>query len=95
MEVLITDRLHKGCMVSGKSPRLISMRRLSAKEVAFARKNTIRRYYLPRLNEYASSEFFNEFDTFWNHVVTPFGTDHPFWRNAVSSKMQEWERSFA
>ena len=95
MELLITDRLHKGCMITGKSPRLISMRKLSAKEIAFARKNMISRYYLPSLNEYESTEFFKEFDKFWDQVIKPFGPDHPFWRNVVSSKMQEWEKSCA
>jgi len=95
MELLITDRLHKGCIIKGKSPRLISMRKLSAKEISFARKNAIRRYYLPSLNEYESADFFKEFDKFWDQVIKPFRTDHPFWRNVVSSKMQEWERSVA
>src|SRR4030042_3285010 len=95
MELLITDRLHKGCMITGKSPRLISMRKLSAKEIAFARKNMISRYYLPSLDEYESAEFFKEFDKFWDQVIKPFGPDHPFWRNVVSSKMQEWEKSCA
>ncbi|MBA7468767.1 hypothetical protein ES707_04020 [subsurface metagenome] len=95
MELLITDRLHKGCMIKGKSPRLISMRKLSAKEISFARKKAIRRYYLPSLNEYESADYFKEFDKFWDQVIKPFRTDHPFWRNVVSSKMQEWERSVA
>lgn len=94
-ELLITDRLHKGCMIRGKSPRLVSMRRLSAKEITFARKKKIRRYYLPVLNKDESAEFFREFDKFWDQVIKPFGTYHPFWRNVVSSKMQEWERSSA
>ena len=95
MELLITDRLHKGCIIRGQSSRLLLMRRLSKKEIAFARKAMIRRYYLPSLNEYESAEFFKEFDKFWDQVIKPFGTDHPFWRNVVSSKMQEWEQSVA
>ena len=95
MKILITSRLHKGCIIKGKSPRLISMRKLSSKEISFARKNRIRRYYLPSLNEEESEEFFKEFDKFWDQVLKPFSAESPFWRNIVSSKMQEWERSAA
>ena len=95
MELIITDRLHKGCMIIDKPPHFVSTRKLSAKEIAFARKNTIRRYYLPSLNEYESAEFFEEFDKFWDQVVKPFNAKSPFWRNVVSSKMQGWEQSSA
>ena len=88
MKFLITNRLHKGCIIEGESPRLISMQELSAKEIAFARKNAIRRYYLPSLSEKECAEFYKEFDTFWDQVIKPFDTDDPFWRNVVSSKMQ-------
>jgi len=76
-------------------PRLVSMRTLRKREILIARKLRIRRYYLPSLNKAESAEFFKEFDKFWDQVVKPFGHDHVFWRNVVSSKMQEWERSAA
>ena len=95
INLIITDRLHKAVIVGGKIPRLISMRSLAKKEVVLARKLGIRRYYMQSLKEAESAEFFKELDTFWDQVIKPFGFDHPFWRNAVSSKMQEWERSAA
>jgi hypothetical protein len=95
IELIITDRLHKRVIIKGREPYMISMRKLSSKEIFFARQIGIRRYYLPSLNEKESGEFFEKFDEFWNQVVKPFDSDHPFWRNAVSSKMQEWESSAA
>jgi hypothetical protein len=94
-EIILTDRLHKGLITGSGEHYFLSMRKLSPKEVLFARQTGIRRYYLPSLNEEESEEFFKEFDNFWDQVIKHFGTDHPFWRNVVSSKMQEWERSVA
>jgi hypothetical protein len=95
IDLVITDRLHPG-VVKGKSlPHLISMRPLKKEEISLARKMRIRRFYLPSLTEAESVEFLQEFDTFWDQMIRPFGADHPFWRNVVSSKMQEWERSAA
>jgi len=48
---------------------------------------------MPSLTETESAEFFREFDKFWDQLISHFDHDHPFWRNAVSSKMQEWENS--
>lgn len=95
IELIITDRLHRKIGVSKSLPRLVSMRTLRKSEIIIARKLRIRRYYLPSLNKAESTEFFKEFDKFWDQVIKPFGTSHPFWRNVVSSKMQEWERSAA
>ena len=93
IELIITDRLHKGLIIQDKSLRLIATRKLYAKEITLAKKNGIGRYYIPTLNEDESADFFKEFDRFWDQVVKSFGHDHLFWRNVVSSKMQEWERS--
>lgn len=95
IELIITDRLHRKIVTSKSLPRLVSMRALRKREILIARKLRIRRYYLPSLNKAESVEFFKEFDKFWDQVIKPFGPSHPFWRNVVSSKMQEWERSAA
>jgi hypothetical protein len=68
---------------------------LTKKEVVLAKELGISRYYLPNLSKTESAEFLKEFDKFWDLVVKPFYSDHPFWRNVVSSKMQEWESSIA
>lgn len=94
-EIILTDRLHKGVITGRGDHYLLSMRKLSRQEVLFARQTGIRRYYLPPLNEEESAEFLKEFDRFWDQVVKPFNAESPFWRNVVSSKMQEWERSVA
>ena len=95
LELIITDRLHRKIGVSKSLPRLVSMRTLSKREILIAKELGIRRYYLPSLDKAESAEFFKEFDKFWDQVIKPFDTDHVFWRNVVSSKMQEWERSAA
>lgn len=94
-EIILTDRLHKGLITGSGEHYFLSMRKLSPKEVLFARQTGIRRYYLPSLNEEESEEFFKEFDRFWDQVVKPFNVESPFWRNVVSSKMQGWEQSSA
>ncbi len=93
VELTITDRLHRKIFVDKTSPRLISMRPLTKKEIMLARRLGICRYYLPSLTETESAEFFKEFNSFWDQLINHFGQDHPFWRNGVSSKMQEWENS--
>ena len=93
IELIITDRIHTKVASGKSSPRFISMRPLKRREIAIAKRIGINRYYLPNLNRTESDIFFAEFDRFWNAVIKPFGSEHPFWRNAVSSKMQEWERS--
>lgn len=95
LELIITDRLHRKIVTGKDSPRLISMRRLKKREIVLARRMKIHRFYLPSLTKIESTEFFKEFDKFWNQIVKPFGSEHAFWRNIVSSKMQEWERSAA
>ena len=95
IELIITNRLHQKIVVEKNLARLISMRPLTQKEIEFAKKLGIRRFYLPSLTETESIEFLREFDEFWNQLVQPFGSGHPFWRNVASSKMQEWESSTA
>ncbi len=93
IKLILTDRLHRGVIVKDRVHHVISMRMLSDREVSFARQAGIRRYYLQALDEQESVDFFKRFDEFWDQVVSPFGPEHPFWRNVVSSKMQEWEQS--
>ena len=93
IELIITSRLHRGVFAGRNSPRLFSMRPLIRHETILVRRLGIGRYYLPSLNKTESAEFFREFDSFWNQLIAHFDHDHPFWRNAVSSKMQEWENS--
>ena len=93
VDLIITDRLHQRVFIDKTLPRLISMRPLTKKEIVLARKLGICRYYLPSLTDAEAAEFFKEFDKFWDQVIMPFGHDHPFWRNIVSSKMQEWDNS--
>lgn len=95
LELIITDRIHSKVASGKSSPRFISMRPLKRREIAIAQRIGLNRYYLPNLNQKESDVFFAEFDHFWDEVIKPFGTKHPFWRNAVSSKMQEWEKSAA
>ena len=93
IKLIITNRLYPGVFTNEPLARLISLRPLVKKEIACARKMGIRRFYLPSLAQIESEVFFKEFDKFWDQAVEPFGSDHVFWRNIVSSKMQEWERS--
>ncbi len=93
VDLTITDRLHQKIFKDKTLPHLISMRPLTKKEIVLARRLGICRYYLPSLTETESAEFFKEFDNFWDQLISHFDHDHPFWRNAVSSKMQEWENS--
>jgi hypothetical protein len=94
IDLIITNQLHRKIVVYKNQPRLISMRALKRKEILLAREQGISKYYLPSLNEAESENFFKEFDKFWDSLIKPFDSRHFFWRNVVSSKMQEWERSF-
>lgn len=93
--LILTNYLHEAVPVGFSQCRLIAMRPLDKKEVEIARQNQIERYYLPSLTEAEETIFFNKFDIFWNQFVSPFDEKHSFWRNVISSKMQEWERSAA
>ena len=95
LNLVLTDRLHSKLFDEGINLRLITMRPLQVEESRLAEKVGLKRFFLPPLSETDSDEFFREFDHFWDKLINPFQNDHPFWRNAVSSKMQEWERSTA
>lgn len=93
LELVITNHLGRNVLIEKRKQYLLSMRRLTVGEVSFARKMNIKRYCLPSLSNEESSEFFIELDRFWNELIKPYSFRHPFWRNALSSKMQEWEKS--
>lgn len=94
MRIIITGSLNKQIFSEPLSPfRFITFRDLSHKEVAWARSIGLKRFYLPSLTKEESVNFFYEFDKFWDGIVQNFNSHHCFWRNAVSSKMQEWEKS--
>ena len=71
------------------------MKTLSSREIILAKKYSIMRYNLPELNEEEQLGFYNEFDSCWDIVIKYYKSNHPFWRNAISSKMQEWDKSVA
>jgi hypothetical protein len=93
LELIITDRFHRKIVAGNRLPQLIAMRPQSKREIGLARKLGIKRFYLPNLSKAEAEDFFEEVDKLWDEVIKPFGSDHPFWRNVVSSNMQEWERS--
>ncbi|MFH1094165.1 MAG: hypothetical protein V1739_08485 [Candidatus Omnitrophota bacterium] len=96
LKIKIVDKLSERALQDHiESLRLISMRQLTQVEVALARARGLRWYCLPSLGQKNVQEFYEKFDAFWDGVVQPFSEDHCFWRNPVSSKMQEWERSLA
>lgn len=70
-----------------------SSRKLSAKEIHIARSYKIRRYDLTSLDDLHRKSFFANLDLFWDDVLKYHGKNPYFWRNCVSSKMQEWEES--
>jgi hypothetical protein len=95
MRIAITNRIHEKMNIDGGELLLLSTRTLSPREIELARGKKIKRLYLPSLSAKETEEFFQEFDLFWDGVVKAFAPDHFFWRNVVSSKMQEWEESAA
>lgn len=93
VEIIITDQLHRGLKMEGRKFQLVTMRKISCREVVRAKKIGLRRYYLPNLTHEEKQKFIKEYGQFWDQVIEPFDSDHPFWRNTISSKMQEWEES--
>ncbi len=68
-------------------------RKLSRAEVRVILSKGLKRYYLKPLSAKQEQEFFSAFEQLWEKVVKGKGANDPFWRNSVSSKMQEWENS--
>lgn len=76
-----------------RAPYYFSLRKLFSDEVAVAKDCGLKRYCLPQLSSSQESKFFQEFDAFWEQVIHGRDRRESFWRNGVSSKMQEWENS--
>lgn len=93
MKVAITQSLDNRTCRQLAGFRLLSLKNLSRKEVAVARKHGINRFYLPSLTDDETDKFMHEFDLFWDNITSKFPQDNIFWRNAVSSKMQPWSNS--
>lgn len=68
-----------------------STRKLFSQEIKCIRYHELKRYYLKSLTQDHEREFFTAFDQAWARVIEGRGPADPFWRNSVSSKMQEWE----
>lgn len=68
-------------------------RKLTRGELRFIKNRGLRRFFLPSLDDIQSGRFFTDFDLFWDSVLAGQGKNPYFWRNVVSSKMQEWENS--
>ncbi|MCK5214108.1 MAG: hypothetical protein KAR05_01990 [Candidatus Omnitrophica bacterium] len=83
----LDDSLRKFSIIAG--------RKLSANEIACAKEMNLNWYYCPPLSAEEQKAYFGHFKKFWDQVIDGFGPQHHFWRNVVSSKMQEWERSCA
>ena len=64
--------------------------KLSRAEIRVIRCAGLRRYYLKPFSAQQEKKFFSAFEELWEKVVKGRGPDDPFWRNGVSSKMQEW-----
>src|SRR3989338_4262507 len=93
--VILTDRLRAQLTFEQSLPRFIAMRKLTRDEVTLARLKGLRRYYLPSFSEGESKAFLKEYDALWKGVILSAGRNSLFWRNSVSSKMQEGERSLS
>lgn len=70
-----------------------TIRKLTHGELRFIRLKGLTRFLLPSLDSIQSERFFADFDSFWKNVLSAHGKNPYFWRNVVSSKMQEWENS--
>ena len=93
LRILLTDRVAAKIPADFHFARLFTARKLSQAESLYLRRSGIKRFYLPTLSSEDVILFFAAFDRFWDTLIRDFGRDHVFWRNAVSSKMQEWESS--
>lgn len=70
-------------------------KKLSEREMRIVRSSGIQRYRLLSLDDLQQRRFIADFDSFWDGILKHQGKNHYFWRNVVSSKMQEWESSAA
>ena len=92
---ILTDRINKKIARDYSGCFFISHRRLSRREVQLIHEFNFRRMYLSKFDDLEKEGFYREFDRFWNELIRDFGPQHVFWRNAVSSKMQEGSQSIS
>ena len=91
VELWVTNSLNDSISSNNGPAYFLASRKLSQGEIKFLKKKNISRFYLQTLNSLQQEIFLKELDLFWDQLVADFGPDHQFWRNVVSSKMQEWE----
>ncbi len=94
LKIFLTDRVDINVPMEFQGARLWTTRKFSPSEIKCLQARGIKRFYLPALSPENLVEFFGEFDHFWDGIVENFPSDHAFWRNGISSKMQAWEASF-
>ena len=92
-KLIITNKLNKNLINNVNSLEFISFKKLTKKEIDLAKLASVSRYEIPKLNRKEKLEFYNEFDKCWDMITKNHETKHPFWRDAISSKMQEWDKS--
>lgn len=93
IELIVTARLSDKIPHIDQRTEVYVNRRLSPSEKDFIKQRSLKRLYLRSLSENEQKDFLGRFAGFWDGLVKPFAGDHVFWRNGISSKMQEWERS--
>lgn len=93
IELIVTSRLSDKIPHVDQRTEIYVNRRLNLSEKNLIRQKSLKRLYLRSLSENEQKDFFDQFTMFWDGLVKPFQPDHVFWRNGISSKMQEWERS--
>ena len=93
LELIISQELPIKIIEKSLPLQLIVSRKLTKKEIKLIQKYQIKRFFLPPFDAGEQGIFFKHFDRFWDQVTVNLRNDHPFWRNSLSSKMQEWEQS--
>ncbi|MDO8675148.1 MAG: hypothetical protein Q7K71_03390 [Candidatus Omnitrophota bacterium] len=90
---ILSGLTHRNVPLNSNGIFFFCSRKLSRAEIRVIRSTGLKRYYLKPLSAGQEQKFFSAFGELWEKVVKGKGADDPFWRNGVSSKMQEWENS--
>ncbi len=93
MEIILAQNLSERVAAEALQGWFLPFRDLGRKDIFLIKKHGIQRLLLPALSQDQSEEFFGSFDAFWDEAIRGKGRHDPFWRTAVSSKMQPWDRS--
>ncbi len=88
---ILSGLTHRNVPLNSNGIFFFCSRKLSRAEIRVIRSTGLKRYYLKPLSAGQEQKFFSAFGELWEKVVKGKGADDPFWRNGVSSKMQEWE----